>query len=691
MKKSKKALSLLCALMMLSASLPLSVAAATKEAQVNQPTQHAIAQAKPAAAKKAAVPLTKANVEKFTKEFFANPDIKKMVAGAVVTVVKGNEVLLEEGYGYADKEKKKPVDSEETLFYIGSVSKVFTATAVLQLVEQGKIDLNADITKYLGDVKIKNDTGSPVTVKDLLTHTSGVEHADTGFTIDAELDSKPYYSMKDELLKNTFRIVNQPGKVYSYDNFASQLQGYIVEQVTGQKFEDYAEKHIFDVLDMENTSYVLEEDDVDQLASSYDWKGTKLKPAVFKPTVLPEGSMTSTGEDMANYMLAVLNGGSFEGERFLNKDSLSKMLTPQVSIHPNVPNMTYGFEFYTHHLYNGHNFVVKGGNIPGFASQVTFLPDKKVGVFISDNHGSNIRDIYMSAFMDHFYPDERPAPTYLQPTQQQLTKFEGRYKNLRMGFDVTEIKANSDGSLTVKDGIGSTVYRQVDPLLFVSEDGLPLAFKEVDGRVKYIYTLLGFVTWSEKLEASVSYTDVAADHPYRKYIDGLSPLVAIGEEGSNVLQPTKEMTRAEFVHVLLELFDLGYRHYDKPAFNDVEGHKYVDAINEAVRIKVIDAKTVKDGKFEPDRIIERQEAAAWMYNFLKEMPAMPKPPVKLAGTTDEWAKEGVQYLATHGYYGPEVIKNQDGSIDFLSKKGLKRQEAAAILYKLVYPNHSEGK
>ncbi|MBD8499241.1 serine hydrolase [Paenibacillus arenosi] len=686
MKKSKKALSLLCALMMLSASLPLSAANAAEAAQAHQPIQYAIAQAKPAA-KKAVVPLTKANVEQFTKEFFANPEIKKIVAGAVVTVVKGNEVLLEEGYGYADKEKKQPVDSEETLFYIGSVTKVFTATAVLQLVEQGKIDLNADITKYLGDVKIKNETGSPVTVKDLLTHTSGVEHADTGFAFDAGLDSSRYYSIKDELLKNTFRIVNKPGTVYSYDNFASQLQGYIVEQVTGQKFEDYAKKHIFDVLDMENTSYVLEKDEADQLASSYDSKGNKLKPAVFKPTVLPEGSMSSTGEDMANYMLAVLNGGSLEGKRFLSQDSLSKMLTPQVSIHPNVPNMTYGFEFYTHHLFNGHNFVVKGGNLPGFASQVTFLPDKKVGVFISDNQGSGIRDVYMSAFMDHFYPDERPAPTYLKPTQQQLAKFEGRYKNLRMGFDVTEIKANSDGSLTVKDGLGSTIYRQVDPLLFLSEDGLPLAFKEENGKVKYIYTLLTFVTWAEKLDAPVAYTDVAGDHTYRKYIDGLSPLVAIGDEGSHTLQPAKEMTRAEFAHVLMELFDMGYRSHDKPAFKDVGGHKYVDAINEAVHLKIIDTKTFKDGKFEPERIIERQEAALWLYSFLKEYPTIPKPPVKLAGTTDEWAKEAVQYLATFGFYGPEVIKNQDGSIDFLSKKGLKRQEVAAILYRLVYPHH----
>ncbi|TVX93762.1 serine hydrolase [Paenibacillus agilis] len=689
MKKSKKALALLCGLMMLSASLPLAAAAAPKDVPIKQSIQQAIA-AKPAA-KKAAVPLTKANVEKFTKEFFSQPHIKNMIAGAVVTVVKGDEVLLEEGYGYADIEKKKQVDPEETLFYIGSVSKVFTATAVLQLVEQGKIDIHADITKYLGDVKIKNETGSPITVKDLLTHTSGVEHADAGFTIDAELDSKTYYSIKDELLNNKFRIVNKPGEVYSYDNFASQLQGYIVEQVTGQKFEDYAKEHLFEVLDMENTSFVLEKDKAHKLASSYDMKGNKLKPALFKPTVLPEGSMSSTGEDMANYMLAVLNGGALEGERFLSKQSLTKMLTPQVSIHPTVPNMTYGFEYYTHHLFNGHNFVVKGGGLSGFTSQVTFLPDKKVGIFISDNRGLNVHFPYLEAFMDHFYPDERPAPQYLQPTQQQLTKFEGRYSNLRSGYTVTEIKANTDGTLIVNDNFGSTTYRQVDPLLFVSEIGMPLAFKEVHGKVKYIYTVGSLVSWAEKLEAPVGYKDVAEEHPYRKYIDGLSPIVALGEKGTDVLEPTKEMTRGEYIHLLIELLDLGYRHHKEPAFKDVVGHKYVDAINEAVRFDIIDAKTVKDGKFEPDRIIERQEAAVYLYSFLKAYPTIPKTPAKLAGTTDEWAKEAVQYMATFGFHGPEVIEHQDGSIDYLSKKGLKRQEAAALLYKLVYPFHTEGK
>ncbi|MCR8842081.1 beta-lactamase family protein [Paenibacillus sp. SC116] len=687
MKKSKRVLSLLCALMMLSSSLPISVAAATKDASVNQPTQHAIA-ATPAA-KKAAVPLTKANVEKFTKEFFANPAIKNRIAGAVVTVVKGDEVLLEEGFGYADKEQKKRVDPEETLFFIGSVSKIFTATAVMQLVEQGKIDLNADITKYLGDVKIKNETGSPVTVKDLLTHTSGVDYADAGFVIDAELDPKAHYSIKDELLNNKVRIVNKPGEVYSYDNFASQLQGYMVEQVTGQTFEAYANEHLFEVLDMENTSFVLEKDRFHKLASSYDWHGNKLKPALFKPTVLPEGSMSSTGEDMANYMLAVLNGGVFGEERLLSKDSLTKMLTPQVSIHPSVPNMTFGFEFYNHHLFNGHNFVSKGGGLPGFTSQVTFLPDKKVGVFISDNQGSSLYAPYMEAFMDHFYPDERPAPKYLQSTQQELAKFEGRYANLRSGYEVTEIKANSDGSLTVNDLLGSMTYRQVDPFLFLSEEGLPLAFKEENGKVKYIYTSLTFVSWAEKLEAPVVYKDVAGNHPYRTYIDGLSPIVTLGEKDTDLFETTKEMTRAEFIHVLIELLDVGYRHHKEPAFKDVEGHKYVDAINEAVRLKIIDASQVNDRKFEPDQIIKRQEAAVWLYSFLKQYPVMPTPPVKLAGETDEWAKEAVQYMATFGFYGPEVIKHQDGAIDYLSKKGLKRQEAAAILYQLVYPYHAK--
>ncbi|MBD8499240.1 serine hydrolase domain-containing protein [Paenibacillus arenosi] len=691
MKNRKKSVALLCALMLSYASLPIFAMTATKDIPISQPilTQHVIA-AKPAA-KKAVVPLTKANVEKFTKEFFANSNIHKWAAGAVVTVVNGGEVLLNGGYGYSDKETKQKVDPNETLFYVGSVSKVFTATAVLQLVEQGKIDLHADITKYVGDMTLKNETGSPVTVKDLLTHTSGVEHADTGFSIDAELDSNKYFSMKDELRNNTFRIINKPGTVYTYDNFASQLQGYIVEQVTGQKFEDYAQEHLFDVLDMDNSSFVLEKEKADQLAGSYDWKGKKLKPAVFKPTVMPEGSLSSTGKDMANYMLAVLNGGIFKGKRFLSNDSLMKMLTPQVSIHPDVPNMTYGFEFYTHHEFNGHDFVVKGGYIPGFVSKIAFLPDKKVGVFISSNQVNNLHGLYMSAFMDHFYPDERPAPNYLQPSQQQLLKFEGRYRNLRLGYDITEIKANSDGSLTVNDGMGSTIYRQVDPLFFLSEDGFPLAFKEENGKVKYIYTLLSSLTWAGKLEAPVVYADIAGEHPYRKYVDGLSPLIAFGEEGSAVMEPTKEMTRAEFAHLLIELFDLGYHHHDKPAFKDVEGHKYAAAINEAALSKLIDTARIKNGKFEPDRLIERQEAAVWIYNALKSLPTVPRPPVKLAGTTDEWALEAVQYVVAHGYYGPEVSKHQDGSIDFMSKKGLKRQEAAAILYQIVYPDYSKLK
>ncbi|TVX89851.1 serine hydrolase [Paenibacillus agilis] len=633
--------------------------------------------------------LSPEDVQKFTDEFFQQEQVKQLAPGAVVSVVKDGKVLLEKGYGYSDVKNKKPVDAKETVFRIASVSKVFTATAVMQLVEQGKIDLHADVQQYLGDAKLRNKTGSKLTMEHLLTHTSGVEYADSMDAMQPDLDS--ITALKDVVRDQMPEITTKPGEVYSYDNFASMLQGYIVQQVSGTLFNQYIEKHILDPLGMNDSSFLLTSELRSKLAKSYAPGNTELPIINMKPTDAPQGGMLSTGADMTKFMLTQLNGGVYEGGRILQSDSLDNMLNPQVSIHPKLPNMAYGYEFFNHHLFNGQHVVMKGGDLPAHSSMLWLLPKQNTGVFIVYNSNAPLREMYLQAFMNRYFPDSSSKPEFLKPTKEQLARYEGVYKDLRIGLMVFPVKANEDGTLSVRNL--PFKYKQVDEFLFMSEEGSQLAFKEIDGQIEYAYfASLSPVSWAKKIGAPLKYEDVGRNHPYRTYIDGISSLITlhVGEDADEdelELEPKEEMTRAEFVELLADYMDMGYS-YKKPVAKDSINHEFAAAIQTAIDMQVVTLD--KSQKFYPDKAIQRQEAADMIWKVMKSFGAAPQD-AKLSGKTDAWAVEGVKFMVASGLYGPEVKKGKDGSFDYQSRKPLLRQEAAAIFYTMSFPTDGAAK
>ena len=172
------------------------------------------------------------------------------IAGAVVAVVKDGQILTERGYGFADVEKRTPVDPKLTLFRPGSVSKLFTWTAVMQLVEQGKIDLDADVNQYL-DFKIPARDGKPITMRNLMQHTAGFEEQAKGI-----ISEDPKAPGFEALLKHWVPTrVFAPGTTPAYSNYGASLAGYIVQRVSGEPFDDYIDKHIFEPLDMKHSSF----------------------------------------------------------------------------------------------------------------------------------------------------------------------------------------------------------------------------------------------------------------------------------------------------------------------------------------------------------------------------------------------------------------------------------------------------
>ncbi|RZL27893.1 MAG: class A beta-lactamase-related serine hydrolase, partial [Rubrivivax sp.] len=194
---------------------------------------------------KAGVPLTAVDLDAFLDGLMPAALRTARVPGAVVVVVKDGQPLLQKGYGLADWDKNVPVDPNKTLFRPGSVSKLITWTAVMQLVEQGKLDLDVDLNKYL-DFTIPGRNGRALTLRHVMTHTTGFEETardlltyDTG-TPDLGQVLKRYIPP----------YVYDPGTTPGYSNYATALAGYIVQRVSGKPFDDYIEQHVFGPLGM---------------------------------------------------------------------------------------------------------------------------------------------------------------------------------------------------------------------------------------------------------------------------------------------------------------------------------------------------------------------------------------------------------------------------------------------------------
>jgi len=251
-------------------------------------------------------------LETFFDNFMAEklPDLN--IPGASLIVVQDGEIVLSKGYGFADIDSETPVNPAETIFRVGSVSKLFTATAVMQLVERGEVDLHTDITQYLTAFQIPATYAEPVTLHHLLTHSSGFEDRFIG---GMTLDENKLGSIEDFLQDALPARVTPPGEVHSYNNYGFALAGYVVEEVSGMPFEDYVYLNILQPLGMTLSSFAqpLPLELKAQLATGYELAGDDLAPAVFQyDRAVPAGSMSSTAEDMAAFMIAHLQSGGSE-------------------------------------------------------------------------------------------------------------------------------------------------------------------------------------------------------------------------------------------------------------------------------------------------------------------------------------------------------------------------------------------
>src|SRR6266849_2718588 len=375
------------------------------------------------------------------------------VAGATVLVMKNGKDLLRKGYGYSDVAKKKPVDPETTMFRLASISKLFTWISVMQLAEQGKLDIDADINKYL-DFQVVPAFGKPITLRNLMTHTGGFEEEIRDILL---TNPKWVTPLRDFLIENQPRRIFPPGEVPAYSNYGVGLAGYTVQRVSGEPFEQYVAEHIFQALGMKHSS--LKQPLAEDLWSfaSNGYQNNTEKPAVgfemFSPA--PAGGLSSTAPDMGRFAQALLNGGAWEGHRILKTETLNAMWTKQFGTSDALPAMCMGF-YQTWR--NGLRFIGHDGDLIAFHSMFLLEPKEKLVIFISYNSAgaaSKTRTEILTAFADRYYPYAQ-TPEFQKVTAEDAKAIEGAYQSTRRA-DSTKLSLGnlvSQGDANVdKDGV----------------------------------------------------------------------------------------------------------------------------------------------------------------------------------------------------------------------------------------------
>ncbi len=303
------------------------------------------------------------------------------IPGLVLVVVRDSNVMFERGYGYADLERRVPFNPESTVIRIASISKLFTGTAVMQLVEQGRLDLHTDINRYLTRFQVEEWPGRPVTLHALLTHTAGFDDRAIGKSARTQETQVP---LGDFLARRLPPLIMPPGEVYTYSNLSNALAGLVVEEAVHEDYAAYVRSRILLPLGMLHSDYRLRRDLAPLLTRSYSYDGAGYREHAFDfINDYPGGQMLSTGGDMAKFMMAHLGLGSLRGRRILSEESARRMHAPQFSHHP----MLAGAVGYSFHIgsFRGDTILMHDGGYPGVASRLCLFPGRHIGLFMACN------------------------------------------------------------------------------------------------------------------------------------------------------------------------------------------------------------------------------------------------------------------------------------------------------------------
>ena len=413
------------------------------------------------------------------------------IPGAVVSVVKDGQVVTTRGYGWADTGASGgnpvAVDPQTSLFRVASVSKIPTSIAVMQLVEQGKVDLDADISAYL-DFEIERRFDEPLTLRHLLTHSAGFDESLR--LAQNETDLEDY--VKNQAPAQVFA----PGTTPGYSNYGMALVGYIVQRISGQPFETYVREHVLEPAGMTSSTYEqpLPKDMAGSLGPGYTSTGEEVPFELMGD--FPAGSLTVSAPDFAAFMNAQLS----RSPKLLREETWEQMWSPglgeeRLGNRAKAGEMGLGYFDLSRH---GRRVVGHGGDIVGWHSQFELYPEEKTGIFISyngDGNGSdssnNLREDLAQGFADRYFPGDAVKASGGKDSAERARQVAGSYMPSRTfwttflsawmpAYSSVSIEHTGDGELKVD----KTQYVEVEPWVWRQVDGRgAIAAQVKDGKV----------------------------------------------------------------------------------------------------------------------------------------------------------------------------------------------------------------
>lgn len=442
------------------------------------------------------------DVQEFMDKFFTSNMQKYKIPGSDVVVVKDGKEVFKKGYGYSNLDKKIEVNPDETLFPAASVSKLFTATAIMKLYEQGKLDINENVEKYIAPYKIDNDYNEVITCANLLTHSSGVDEASeiNGNTRNEKnIKSQEYYFDNHKP-----KVVREPNTVSRYSNQGYNILGYVIEKVSGVSYEEYIKKNIIEPLKMDNTLVRVKNHST---ATGYEYDNGSFNevPLAYQYTSGSSG-INATLNEMENFMMMHLNNGEVGGSRILKEETAKEMKEKQFANNEALPGMGYGF---IRSNRNGQEILKHEGGLPGFTTTMFLMPKEKLGIYVATNSLNPLPFNIEDEFLNQFYPQESTKYSKLKAkSNKDYSKYEGTYRSydgisksniMKIGFllDPTmdlRITDNKDGTLTLKEYTSAkeeniTKLIEIKHGVFAREDGKgDFAFKlDSNERITYAF------------------------------------------------------------------------------------------------------------------------------------------------------------------------------------------------------------
>jgi len=370
--------------------------------------------------------------------------------GATIVIIQDGKVTLKAGYGFADVRARVPVDPDRTRFRVASISKLFTATAVMQLVEQGKADLNADVNTYLSGFKIAPTYAEPVTLANILTHTAGFDDKYLGMSAPLTGVVEP---LGQYLAQSMPPRVLPPGKMFAYSNHGFALAGHVVENLSGQDFNAYVQQNIFTPLGMTSSSfgvpYPLPQDIAVPYFKGGDENGFK-RAELDRMRIGPAGDLITTADDMAKFMLVHMNHGVYgDDEHLLSDQSIQRMQAEHFTQVEGLDGWAYGF---MEGRRNGVRWIGHDGSWLGFCSQLAMVPETKTGFFIAYNGDCRFdaSQPLRKGLFDVLWPSRGEPVAEVNPTAElRAQQLVGTYMAVRRARADFTVIAAAAGQLSV--------------------------------------------------------------------------------------------------------------------------------------------------------------------------------------------------------------------------------------------------